>query len=189
MRVKMQYSQLKVNVPNRYHDKIKAAVTQEKPLAVKLDLTAAASNATILVTPGQLQKIKRYISHGKKVITLRMSRKQVKQNVQFEGGFLSTLLRLATKALPTLLGGLATGVLSGAVEKAVSGNGLFLGRRGYGTAKVDFTEGNGLLLTPVKAEKHTGLYLKKDGQIFQGKGLLLGDNSPFKNIPLLGLIL
>ena len=184
----MPYSQLKVNVPNRYHDKIKGAVTQEKPLAVKLDLTAA-SNATILVTPGQLQKIKRYIGVGKKVITLRMSRKQVKQNVQFEGGFLSMLMRLATRALPTLLGGLATGVLSGAVEKAVSGNGLFLGRRGYGTAKVDFTEGNGLQLTPVKAEKHTGLYLKKDGQIFQGKGLLLGDNSPFKNIPLLGLIL
>ena len=34
------------------------------------------------------------------------------------------LMKLATKALPVLLGGVATGVLSCAVEKAVSGNGL-----------------------------------------------------------------
>ena len=85
---------------------------------------------------------------------------------------------------------MATGVLSGAVEKAVSGNGLFLGKRGYGTAKIDFTKGNnGIVLTPVKAEKYDGLYLKHDGQVYQGKGLLLGPKSPFKNIPVLGLIL
>jgi hypothetical protein len=182
------YTELKVHVPEKYHERIKAAVTQDRPLAIKLDLTSEG-NDTILMTPGQLQKIKRAKSAGKKVLTIRMSRKQVKQNVKFEGGFLGTLMRLATKALPTLLGGLATGVLSGAVEKAVSGNGLFLGKRGYGTARIDFTEGSGLTLTPVQTENYNGLYLKQDGQIFQGKGLLLGKNSPFKNIPILGLIL
>ena len=75
------------------------------------------------------------------------------------------------------------------MEKAIIGDGLYLGKREYGTAKIDFTNGQGLILTPVQTEKHNGLYLKKDGQIFQGQGLLLGANSPFKNIPLLGLIL
>ena len=78
------YSQLKVHVPEKYLEKIKAAVTQEKPLAVKLNLTKEA-NATLLLTPGQLLKIKRSKSAGKNVLTVRMSLKQVKHNVQFEG--------------------------------------------------------------------------------------------------------
>ena len=119
-----------------------------------------------------------------------MSRKQVRANVKVEGGFLGALLSLAAKALPTLLGGLATGLISGGVERAIKGgNGLYLGKKGYGTAQVNIVDGNGLMLSPVETEKRNGLYLKHDGQIFEGKGILLGPNSPFKNIPLLNLIL
>ena len=74
-----------------------------------------------------------------------MSGKQVKANVKFEGGFLSVLMKLATNALPTLLGGLATGLISSGVKKAVKGNVPFLGKRGYGTARIDFTDGKGVL--------------------------------------------
>ena len=203
------YTPQKVHIPEKYHERIKSAVTQDRSLAVKLDLTKgvggggssrAGGDATLLLTPGQLIKIKRAINAGKKVLTIRMSRKQAKANVKFEGGFLSMLMKLATKALPTLLGGLATGLISSGVEKAVSGSGLFLGKRGYGTVRIDFKDGGGkgedidnggLLLTPVEHDKkYNGLYLKTDdGKIFQGKGLLLGENSPFKNIPILGMIL
>ena len=70
------------------------------------------------------------------------------------------LMKVATKALPALLGGITTGALSGAVEKAVSSNGLFLGKQGFGTAKIELIKGNdGIVLTPVKAEKYNGLYL------------------------------
>ena len=183
------YTQRKVHVPEKYHEKIKSAVTQDRPLGVKLDLTKHGEDI-ILLTPGQLIKIERAIRAGKKVLTIRMSRKQVRSNVKVEGGFLGTLLSLASKALPHLLGGLATGLISGGVERAIKGgNGLFLGKRGYGTAQVNLTEGNGLILTPAEPEKYNGLYLKHDGQIFKGKGILLGPNSPFKNIPLLNLIL
>ena len=185
----MMYTQQKVHVPQKYHERIKAAMTQDRPLSVKLDLQKHG-DTTILMTPGQILKMQRAISSGKNVMTVRMSRRQVKHNTKFEGGFLSMLLNLASKALPVLLGGVATGVLSGAVERAVSGNGLFLGKKGYGTARIEFNkEDNGLTLTPVPTENHTGLYLKHDGQMYQGKGLLLGKNSPFKNIPVLGLIL
>jgi len=34
-----------------------------------------------------------------------------------------------------------------------------------------------------------GLYFRKEGKIYDGKGLLLGPQSPFKNIPILGMIL
>lgn len=183
------FSQQKVHVPKKYHEMIKAALTQDQPLTVRLDLKKPG-DTTVLMTPCQIIKMQRAISASKSELPIRMSKKQVKSNVQFEGGFLSMLMKLATKALPVLLGGIATGALSGAVEKAVSGNGLFLGKRGFGTAKVDFIKGNdGIVLTPVKAEKYNGLYLKHDGQIYQGEGLLLGPKSPFRNIPVLGLIL
>ena len=184
------YYQQKVNVPTKYHDRIRTAMSTKHPLSVKLDLTKNG-DTTVLMTPGQIVKMQRALSSGKKVMTIRMSKRQVKHNTEFEGGFLSTLLNFATKALPVLLTGAASGLLSGVLDKAVSGNGLFLGKRGYGiAAKIDFNkEDNGLTLTPVEGDRYDGLYLKHDGQVYQGKGLLLGPKSPFKNIPLLGLIL
>ena len=182
------YNGINVLVPEKFHERIKGAVTQDRALGVKIKLYGEP-NASIWVTPGQLLKIQKGVIAGKKSLTIRMSRKQVKDNLKREGGFLSTLLSLATKALPTILTGLAGGVLSGVVEKAVKGgNGLFLGKRGYGTAQVNF-EGEGITLTPVEAENLNGIYLKHDGQIYRGKGILLGPDSPFKDIPLLGLIL
>ena len=186
IRAKM-YTQVKAKVPEKYHQRIKTAMTRDRPLAIKLDLTTEG-NDIMLLTPGQMIKIHKAMAGGKKVITLRFSKKQVRANTKFEGGFLSMLMKLATKALPTLLSGLATGVISSGVEKAIAGNGLFLGRRGWGTAKVELN-GSGIVLTPVEDEDVHGLYFKNDGQIFQGKGLLFGDDSPFKDIPILGLLL
>ena len=183
------YKQQRVFVPQKYHERIKAAISEDRPLSVKLDLQEHP-DTDILMTPAQILKMRQAVSSGKNFMTIRMSRKQVKKNVKFEGGFLSMLINLATKALPVLLGGLATGVLSGAVEKAVRGDGLFLGKKGYGTAKIEFNkEDNGITLTPVPTENHNGIYLRHNGSMFKGKGLLLGKNSPFKNIPILGLIL
>ena len=53
----------------------------------------------------------------------------MKSNVQHRGGFLGMLAGLAAKEIPTLLGGLACGLVSGAVEKAVGGRGLYLHHR------------------------------------------------------------
>ena len=34
-----------------------------------------------------------------------------------------------------------------------------------------------------------GLYLMKQGGLYHGRGVILGSNSPFKNSPILGIIL
>ena len=78
-------------------------------------------------------------------------------------GFLGMLASLAARILPTLLGGLATGLVSGAVEKAVSGSGLYLQKRGHGNnaARIQVVKGNGIYLTshpPVVVDGH-GLFL------------------------------
>ena len=181
------YFHAKVHVPEKFHQRIKNAMTKNRPLSVRIGVTKDGEDV-MLLTQGQMNQISKAIKENKKLVTLRLSQKQVQANVKTEGGFLSTLMQLATKALPIILSGLATGVISSGVEKAIGGNGLFLGRRGAGTAKVEFN-GNGIVLTPVQDEKLNGLYLRHEGQVFQGKGLLLGANSPFKNIPILGLLL
>ena len=53
------------------------------------------------------------------------------------------------------------------------------------------TDGEGLYLGPASGKGFetvgNGLYLMKQGGLYDGGGLILGPNSPFKNIPILGL--
>ena len=55
------------------------------------------------------------------------------------------------------------------------------------------TDGKGLYLGPVRGKGFenvgNGLYLMKQGGLYDGCGLTLGPNSPFKIIPILGMIL
>ena len=70
-------------------------------------------------------------------------------------------------------------------------NGLYL-KKGDLVSQVE-TDGEGLYLKPYKGKGlqsyGDGLYLKQGGKLYDGKGLLLGPNSPFANIPILGAIL
>ena len=105
---------------------------------------------------------------------------------------------LAARALPmvakTVLPALGVGALSGlalsGVQKAM-GSGLYL-KKGGCVSQVE-TDGHGLYLKPYKGkglQSGDGLYLKRGGKIYyDGEGLLLGPNSPFANIPILGAIL
>lgn len=83
-----------------------------------------------------------------------------KLQISKQGGFLGTLLAgIAGSLLPTLFGGKGL-VLPG-------------------------TKGKGLVLPGTKKQGRA-YYFEKP---VVGKGLILGSNSPFKNIPILGLIL
>ena len=192
----MLYKPIEVDVPEKIHEKLKVAITQDRPVSVQVQLDGAdgGHHHTLLLTRGQIARMERARMIGKKSMTVRMSRKQVQVNIKHDGGFLGMLASLAARALPALLGGLATGLVSGAVEKAVvgSGSGLYLKKKGHGcVAKVQVVKGNGLYLTPHPyfSTEGNGLFLKHGDQVYSGEGLLLGPNSPFKNIPLLGLIL
>ena len=60
---------------------------------------------------------------------LHTSARQVLKNVSYTGDFLSMLASLPAHALPTILTGLATGLLSGGINKAISGDGLLSAQR------------------------------------------------------------
>ena len=99
------------------------------------------------------------------------------------------LTGFAAKALPSIRGGLATGLVSGAVKRAVGSDGLYLHKLGHFVKTVP-VRGNGLYLTPhqrLSGVAGDGLYLKRGSTIQDRPGLILGPNIPFKNIPILDL--
>ena len=56
--------------------------------------------------------------------------------------------------------------------------------------RVQKMEGDGLYLAPhPRFVEGDGLFLKHGEDISDGAGLLMGKNSPFKNIPVLGWLL
>ena len=189
----MLYKPVKVTVAEDQLEKLKYPGSLDKPfISIKIRLKGSDEH-TLLLTRGQIDSINRARSAGKRTFkTLRMSRSQVKKNISHQGGFLSFLASLASKALPILARGLASGFASGAADQVLSksGDGLYLFKRGH-CIRVDPVKGNGLYLTSHSSGHAVGdgLYLKRGSAVHNGEGLILGKNSPFKNIPILGWIL
>ena len=97
---------------------------------------------------------------------------------------------VARTVLPALAVGALSGAASSGVQKAM-GSGLYL-KEGGRVCQIE-TDGRGLYFKPYKGKGlqscGDGLYLKRGGRLYDRKGLLLGPNSPFANIPILGAIL
>ena len=184
------YKPVKVHVPEKVHEKLKSLVTQDKVIPVKIDIMDG--DDILLLTPGQIIRMENAKNAGKKTITFRFSRRQLRANIHHEGGFLGALAAMASKVLPTLLTGLASGVIGGLAEKAISkGSGLYLGKNGRGVSQIHLVEGGGLYLSPLfyPEEGYNGLYMTHNDKMYKGSGLILGKNSPFRDIPILGWLL
>ena len=90
----------------------------------------------------------------------------------------------------TVLPALGVGALSELARSGVQkliGNGLYL-KKGGSVCQIE-TDGKGLYLGPASGKGFenvgNGLYLMKQGGMYDGRGLILGPNSPFKNISIL----
>ena len=190
-----KYHEFSVTVSEGQRDKIKQALQNNQPVNIRLNNSDLVGPDVLLLTKAQLNKIDKALTKGTGV-TIKLSKTQVKKNVQFKGGFLGMLAGLAARALPMIaknvLPALGIGALTGAAnsltQKAM-GSGLYLKHGGCG-AKIE-TDGKGLYLSPNKdiLKYGDGLYLSQNGKMYDGKGILLGANSPFKHIPLLNILL
>ena len=179
----MTYSALEVTVDERQSQKMRNAIEEKKPLTVRLIIGKELSKRTVLFTPSQIKKIERVALIGKNSISIRMSKKQVQANTEHKGGF---LWGLVSRLAPAVLGGIASGLAA----KAVSGKSVYVQKKGY-CAQVEPVKGGGLYLSPhPDLSVGDGLFVSNGSRHRDiGRGLLLGDNSPFKDIPLLGLLL
>ena len=187
-----RYINAKVNIWEGQKEKLQHAIKANcSAVSIRLGHEDLKGNDIIAVTESQAKKLAKAYENGKG-ITIRMSSRQLKHNTKVEGGFLGLLAGLAARALPmlakTVLPALGVGALSGLASTGVSK----AMKKGGIVSQVE-TDGHGLYLKPYKGKglkSHgDGLYLKRGGNLYDGKGLLLGPNSPFANIPILGAIL
>jgi len=197
----MIYTNVHVNISENQQQKLKHAVDTKSPMSIRLGYEDLCGNDVLVLTNSQVNRRTKAYENGKG-ITIKMSKRQVVHKMKIEGEILGFLAGLAAKALPflakTVLPTLATGALSGvgsalaqkATNKAM-GNRLCL-KKGSNIARVE-TDGQGLYLKPYKGSGlgmvGDGLYLKQGSQVISGHGLLLGPDSPLKNIPVLGRLL
>ena len=123
-----------------------------------------------------------------------MSRRQLAYKTKMEGAFLPMLTGFIPFLTGTVLPALGVGALSGLASTGVQkliGNGLYL-KKGGRVCRIE-ADGSGLYLEPTSGKGFetvgNGLYLMKQGGLYESRGLILGPNSPFKNIPILGTIM
>ena len=158
------YVQYKVNVSENQVDAMKDAIRLKKGVTLCFPKGGIRGVHVLLLTPAQSNRVR-----GKR-IQIRLSAKQVARNVSYTGGFIGMLASLAARdiplvahALPTILLGLTTGLLSGGINKAISGKGV----------------GDGLYLHKhdkcyrVQKMKSDGPYLAPHPRFVEGNGLFL----------------
>ncbi|MEO1917899.1 MAG: hypothetical protein ABGX53_05980 [Candidatus Thioglobus sp.] len=194
------YTPHNIHISNNQHEKLKKAINgSTKKVTLRInehDIQQNTGGHTILLTARQilkLQNAKR--NHTSCILILR--RAQIDANLKHEGGFLPLLAGLFMKALPALATGVLTGTLSGGISRLIKGDGYLLHKNKTWYKLTPHAKGTGLYLSPYSPSTPTfstttfgnGLFIRRGKELMNGSGLLLGPNSPFKNIPLLNLIL
>ena len=196
-----RYINIKVNITERQKQLLQNALQDNKPIGIRFSYEDLNGEDVLALTKSQVDKIKKAYENGKET-TIKLSKQQLAHNMKVEGGFLATLaafLPMVAKAvLPALGVGALSGLASSDVQKAL-GKGLYL-KKGGCVCQLE-TDGKGLYLGQATGRGleavGDGLYLKNarnmqpvwtPGQ-YDGKGLLLGPNSPFKSLPFLNILL
>ena len=176
----MRYQPANVTVDESQEKRLTRAIRNKTGVTLKINFEPSKP---LLLTKQQIQKIDRAKLLGKNEIEIKMSAVQVKVNTEHEGGLIWSL---AARIAPAILSGVVSALSSKATKKVIErkGHGLFLQKNGK-CAKIDLVKGGGLYLSPhSKFRAGEGLF-EAEGSEVSGAGLLLGDNSPFKNVPLL----
>ena len=175
-----RYVNVKVNISEGQKKKLQTALQVGGPVSIRLGHEDLNGEDVLALTNSQVNKITKAYEGGKG-ITIKMSKSQLAHNKKVEGGFLGMLASLAARALPMLaktvlpaLGvGALTGLASSGVQK-VTGQGLYL-KKGGCVCQVE-TDKKGLYLSPASGSGFSkvgdGLYLRRGGQLYDGKGLL-----------------
>jgi hypothetical protein len=193
-----RYTGVKVNISEAQQDKIKKSLQAGTGVSIKLAHNDLNGDHDLYFTQAQVNKLTKAYHNGTGV-TIKMSKTQLENNKKVQGGFIGAILPFLATAARFLLPSLATGAMAGLGSAAtskivdkISGSGVMYVKKGDMACKVR-SAGSGLYLSPwqkggsITAE---GLYMKTgQGYVKDGKGLLLGPNSPFANIPILGMIL
>ena len=200
------YAKVKVNISEGQKEKIKRAVQVGTGVSIRLSHGDITGEHVLALNQRQINKITKAYQNGTGV-AIKMSKKQLEDNARVEGGFIGAILPflatagkfLLSSVLPSLATGALTGLGSAAGSKivdkisgsSISGSGVLYVKKGGICCKI-MPAGEGLILSPWKKGSSitgSGLFMKRGAGFISGEGLILGPNSPFKNIPILGMLL
>ena len=187
------YVQYNVNLSENQVDILKDAIRLKKGATLCFPKGSIRGDRVLLLTPAQINRLDKAQGEG--------SARQVAKNVSYTGDFLAGLTSLAARAiplnarvLPTTLSGLTPCLLSGGINKAISGSGgvgdgLYLHKHDK-CYRVQKCKDNGLYLAPhPRFVEGDGLFLKHGNVISDDAGLMMVKTSPFKNIHVSGWLL
>ena len=156
---------------------------------IRLKFSDLHGEDVIALTKSQVDRLVEEYEENKDM-TIRMSKTQLAHNAKIDEEFLPALAGLIPFLTGTVLPALVVGALSGLGSTGVqqlTENGLYL-KKGGSVYQIE-TDGKGLYLGPVSGNGfetvRNGLYLMKQGGLYDGRGLILGPNSPFKKSPFL----
>ena len=113
------YVQHKVNISENQVDTLKDAIRLKKGAPFCFPKDGIRGDHVLLLTPEQIYRLDKAQMEGRRA-QICMNARQVK-NVSYTGGFLGMLASHSARALPTILSGLTTGLLSGGTNKAIGG--------------------------------------------------------------------
>ena len=184
------YKPVEVTVADSQRAKLIAQINQ-KYLPVKIVVKGTAPPThTLLLTRGQIAKIEKAREIGnRKYKTIRLSRKQIVKNRNYQGGSLDTILNEEAENDTTKQSLPVIGIES---KKDATDDGVYLVKYGH-TMKIFPVQENGLFLQMHPSTLHEtfadGLYVKRGNIIENGKTVLSDENGPFKKIPILQWIL
>ena len=183
----MLYNPTQVVVACSQREKIKSQIHQKR-IPVRIDLKNTSPTDTLLLTRAQISNIEKARALGKrKFKTIRMSRKQIEKNRNYQGGYLSILNKdeLDNNDEDN------NDVTSSSID--ASDDGLYLLKNGH-CMRVYPVQDNGLYLQEHSTDilnniSNDGLYLKQNNMIENGEEIIFAENSPFYNITVLKYIL
>ena len=177
------YEPVRVAIACEQREKLNSLINQ-KSLPVKIDLKDTSSLDTLLLSQRQIASIENARALGRrKYKTIRMSRRQIEKNRSYQGGYLSLLDDNKEKEH-------APGIAASSIAYE---DGFYLIKQGH-CLKVYPVQHDGLYLKtthPLSLHERyaDGLYWK-DGQVIKnGKDILMAENGPFQNFPVLRLLL
>ena len=187
------YTNIKLRISDDQKQKIKKAyVSNSKSITNRFKCSDLYGEDVIALTNSQVDRLVEAYEE-RKDMTIRISKTQLAHNMKMEGGFLPALAGLIPFLTGTVLPALGVGALSGLASTGVQkliGNGLHL-KKGSCVCRIE-TDREGLYLGPASGKGFktvgNGIYLMRQGG-YDGRGLILGPNTLFKNIPIIGMIL
>ena len=89
----MSYIKYNVNISKGQEDKLQNGIKSKKAVSLRLSKDDLVGTHMLLLTQGQINSVKKAMSRNEGV-TLKLSARQVKANLQVEGGFLGMLASL-----------------------------------------------------------------------------------------------